>query len=83
MKRFRNLSKAQSDVFENICAGNDLGHSSKTLRELESKGLIECSGHFTIRSRVPIAIHMEWCQWCDDNFDFDDDGNPIEKGVKK
>ena len=89
MKRFRNLSEKQSDVFEQICINNDAGHNKRTLKALENKGLIECKmlpvndGGFPpiniLRSRVPVAIHMEWCQWCSDNFIFDDNGNPIEK----
>ena len=91
MKRFRNLSKAQYNVFEQICINNDAGHNERTLKALEKKGLIKCKmlplkdGGFPpveiLRSYVPLEIHQEWCQWCSDNFD--DDGNPIEKEVRK
>ena len=92
MKRFKSLSKAQYYVFEQICVNNDAGHNKRTLKALEKKGLIKCKiiprrdisvGFINVlRSYVPLDIHQEWCQWCSDNFDFDDDGNPIEKEVR-
>jgi hypothetical protein len=69
MKRFRDLPKAQSFVFEQIAINNDAGHHPATLKALMKKGLIEETrerqGAFSIfRYHVPIPIHMEWCNWC-------------------
>ena len=74
MKNFRNLTNAQSDVFEQIAVGNDNdgGHNPKVLDRLEKMGLLTSKSQIlsgfppvTIkRYEVPIDIHMEWCQWC-------------------
>ena len=72
MKNFRNLTNAQSDVFEQIAVGNDGGHNPKVLDRLEKMGLLISksqilSGYPPVmikRYEVPIDIHIEWCQWC-------------------
>jgi len=71
MTAFSKLSKTQLSVFEQICINNDAGHSQQTLRSLIRLGLIveyhQRDGLFAIkRYRVPILVHMEWCQWASD-----------------
>lgn len=69
------LRKRQREVLGQIAINNDGGHHPKTLKALQSKGLIvaeqqEVRGPFrgttmTItRWYVPIAVHMVWCTWC-------------------
>jgi len=75
MVTFKNLTKAQQKVFEQICCNNDKGHYSRTLDSLEHKGFIESyeqnlGGRFPVtikRYNVPYHIHYEWCQWCSEN----------------
>lgn len=59
---FRNLSSSQLRVFEQIAISNDSWHSPTVLRSLEKLGLIvqHKSGY-----EVPVAVHIEWCEWCD------------------
>ena len=79
IKTFRNLSQYQSDVFELIAINQDGGHHPRTLEVLEKKGLITKhevqtygKGNSPIdripmiiyRYSVPLAVHMEWCEWC-------------------
>lgn len=66
------LSRSLRNAFEQIAIGQDLGIPHKTLRKLDGLGLvvteIENRGGFppmkVLRAHVPIAIHMQWCQWC-------------------
>ncbi len=72
MKRFRNLTKAQEQVFEQIAINNDGGHNQRTLISLVKKGFIEpyqeeMIGCTITRYMVPLPTHMEWCKWCDNN----------------
>jgi hypothetical protein len=73
------LSKRAHEVFEQIAIGNDLaGHHPRVLEALASRRLIErrpeeVPGPFrgttmTInRYDVLLAVHAEWCAWCDEN----------------
>ena len=77
MKTFRNLSRAQSAVFEQICINNDRSHNPATLKALVKKGLIvqtkHTQGAFSIfRYHVPTPIHMEWCEWCSKQVETED-----------
>ena len=74
MIRFDVLSKQQLAVFEQIAINNDGGHNSRTLESLIKRNLIESYeqkdtvffGDLTvIRYRVPLNVHIEWCEWCD------------------
>ena len=81
MERFRGLPQKQHDAFEQIAVGNDRGHHNRTLAALERKGLIvsyrePLGGNLSRRYeriplimthfQVPLPIHMEWCQWCEE-----------------
>lgn len=73
---FRGLSDKQAEVLGQMCIGNDEGHSPRTLKSLEAKGLLVGYDHFRIahnwdtgvgvpvkvrRYQVPIQVHIEWC----------------------
>ena len=71
MKRFRKLSKKQLAVFEQIAINNDEGHHPFTLKSLVKRGLIterreEWVWGWVWRYDVPLGVHAEWCQWCED-----------------
>lgn len=78
---FGKLSKQQLCVFGQISIGNDGGHHPKTLESLLKKGLVQrekqiLPGRFPVRIWryfVPINVHIEWCQWCHDNYSGQDD----------
>lgn len=62
---FRNLPAPLAAVFEQIAIDNDQGHPSEITDALEREGLVclsELGGLF-----VPLAVHIEWCQWCTDH----------------
>ena len=78
MERFRNLSETQAKAFELIAINQDGGHHPRTLEALEKKGLITKhevqtygKGNSPIdripmiiyRYSVPLAVHIEWCEW--------------------
>lgn len=72
MANFRNLSKKQLAVFEQIAINNDTGHNPNTIDSLFRRRLIESyqegqddgtGGYYTFRFRVPLPIHAEWCEW--------------------
>ncbi len=66
------LGERQRDVFGQICIGQDQGHNPRTLAALAQKGLIKgyretLSGHPPVvvtRWEVPIAVHVDWAEWC-------------------
>lgn len=76
------LTKRQKETFEQICIGNDkyvnlfIGNSL-TAKKLVNRQKIGINKEgFTIYSyTVPLHIHMEWCDWCSENFD--DEGNEL------
>lgn len=67
----KGLSKTQRAVFDQICIGNDRGHSRNTLQSLARKGLAvmylqkissECS---ILRYEFAnFAVHIAWCELC-------------------
>lgn len=72
-RNFRGLTNRQAEVFEAIAINRDSRHSSRTLGKLLQSGLIEQypqrDGIVMIhRYRVPVSVHIEWCQWCSENF---------------
>lgn len=86
MKTFRNLTPAQSRVFEQIAIGNDRGHNYRIINRLFAAGLIDREevrdGYFhTWRYFVPLPLHMEWCQWCSEQPD--DETHPSENPASK
>lgn len=73
MKNFKGLTDKQAEVLGQMCIGDESGHSERTLKSLEAKGLligqdfILTNGGYPIRIRrytVPSWVHIEWCQWC-------------------
>lgn len=85
-KRFRNLTPAQEQVFEQIAINQDGGHHRTTLKKLLALGLIEKHQEYwkqpgeslavlITRYIVPLAIHIEWCEWCAENCAENDDEN--------
>lgn len=67
------LTPAQRDVIGQIAIGMDGGHGPRTLAALERMGLIVgyderasgVLGPMRIRRyEVPVAVHMQWAQWC-------------------
>jgi len=69
-------TKAQIEAFDQIAVNQIMGHYPKVLDALSEKGLIEfvkysrmgVLGRFTWREPfVPIPIHVQWCKWCDEN----------------
>lgn len=73
-KHFRNLSPAQSAVFERIATGQPPRAGQQTLAALERLGLVtsfdevvgrDALGYIVVTSyEVPTPVHMEWCAWC-------------------
>jgi hypothetical protein len=72
------LTKAQRAAFKRIVIGMHAFAGADTLRVLLDKGLIEPAGEEIVWRDafglvrvpvygVPIAVHMQWCQWCDEN----------------
>ena len=69
-QRFENLTKAQDELFGRIAIGDDTCVNDRTVQALIDKGLVErydqVDGMFTWhRYRVPVAVHVRWCAWCD------------------
>jgi membrane protease subunit (stomatin/prohibitin family) len=67
---FDGLTNAQAALFERIAVGDDTRVNDHTAQVLIDKGLIEQydqrDGMFTWhRYRVPVAVHIRWCEWCD------------------
>lgn len=69
-------SKKQIEVFEAIASGQSVP-DSKAVQALIKKGLVEADevvhrdafGKFTtVEFSIPVAIHIQWCEWCDLNF---------------
>ena len=66
-------TKAQRAAFERIAIGDDRGIHPETTAALVRRGLVvatedDLSGRFSIRRyHVPLAIHAQWCAWCDEN----------------
>ena len=78
MKRFRGLTKAQQKGFERIACNLPPGCTERTLVALLDAGLIERTEHAQrtalgtfvhYEHRVPIPVHMEWCEWCSEHLD--------------
>jgi len=68
-KRFDDLTKAQEDLFNRIAVGDDTCVNPRAVAALIEKGLVEQyeqkDGAFTWhRYRVPVAVHIRWCEWC-------------------
>ena len=66
----KRLSSKQREVLNNIACNQDGGHNISTLRSLAKKGLIEeykedqGSGFSILRYRVPVHVHIVWCELC-------------------
>jgi hypothetical protein len=66
------LPESQRNVLNAIAINEDAGHSPRTLKALEDKGLIV--GHTqtlagtppvkVTRWEVPLAVHVQWAEWC-------------------
>lgn len=80
MKRFMGLKPNQLEVFEQIFIGKDHGHHPATLALLLRRELIirlpdrpvgrDVFGVISIPVYdIPLPVHMDYCQWCADNFD--------------
>lgn len=78
-KRFRGLSPEEEAAFSQIAVGQRPRMAQKTLRSLESQGLIVSGmvGRTNANDRVelrreeyyvPIRVHMEWAAWCSENY---------------
>lgn len=72
MKTFAGLTKAQNEVFAQICLGNDSGHNSKVVKALLNKGMV-AEHEQTLTGFPPVVVkrysfavgwHIKWCQWC-------------------
>ncbi len=78
-KDIAKLTKAQQDVLGQIAIGFDGGHSTRVIKALLAKGLIEAEEQQTYGSgnspidRIPITVaryfvpwpvHLAWAQWC-------------------
>lgn len=78
MTNFLNMTDAQLRVFEQIAANKDLGHNIRTVDALLRKGYIEkywqrpvgrFTGLYITRYKVPLSIHIDWCEWCGEQMD--------------
>ena len=84
---FKNLTDSQCIAFGLIALDSDNGHNPMVLRSLMDKGLIEeyedeirGRGSSPIdripmtvkRYRVPIAMHICWCEWCSENIKWEE-----------
>ena len=69
------LKPRQRDVLGCIAMNDDGGHHPRTLQVLEAKELIESysdilPGRFSVkvtRYRVPIHVHLAYCQWASEH----------------
>jgi len=68
-------TKRQIEVFEQIAIGNTI-HPPKTIEALAAKGLVgfkehkskDALGVFSWKEPfVPVHIHYQWCEWCEEN----------------
>jgi hypothetical protein len=74
---FTGLTGAQERVLGLIAMNEDGGHHPKVLAALVKRGLIEeyeetLGGGLPMRIkryRMPLHVHIQWCQWCSDSFD--------------
>jgi hypothetical protein len=74
------LTGAQRRVLGLVAINEDGGHHPKVLAALEAKGLIV--GHEVtlpgrlpgtiIRWEMPIGVHIQWCEWCAQQADEED-----------
>ena len=85
MNTYRGLTKRQLEVLSCIAFGGESGmHHPATLKVLEDKGLVVAhevkvygKGNSVIdripmtikRYDMPIAEHIEFCRWCDEQCD--------------
>lgn len=65
---FDSLSEQQLNVFEQIAINNDGGHSFVTIYSLLRLGFIESylinDGPYAFaKYRVPLNVHIQWCEW--------------------
>ena len=74
------LTKSQVITFEKIAIGKNSGINPKVADRLVKRGLLERyheisigGGFRIIRYKVPVPIHAEWCAWCADSVESDDD----------
>lgn len=77
----KGMTKAQRQAFEQVACGDGLPSAMpKTLAKLVERGLIQRAtdkvlgrdqlGVIAIPQYfVPLAIHMQWCEWCSENCD--------------
>lgn len=72
------LTKAQREAFESIAVGQCLGFHFTTYQKLLAKRLIERLPDKVVGKdifgpirlpdyQVPLPVHIQWCQWCDEN----------------
>lgn len=69
---FDALTPAQQRAAGNVAINLDSGESPRVLARLEQLGVIESysenhGGHppLTVtRYRMPLAVHLAWCEWC-------------------
>lgn len=77
-------SNRSREVFEHIAIGNDGGHHPVTLNALVAAKSInrywQKHGRLNIkRYCVPLNVHMQWCEWCDENVTDDEIENTIRQ----
>ncbi len=68
------LTPKQQDTLSRIAIDDDNGVNPSIANVLIKKGLIEKfeekNGMLTIyRYRVPLSVHIAWCEWCSKQFD--------------
>lgn len=71
------MTKAQREAFERIAVSAPNGATHRTLLKLRERGLIDYEdevigrdalGKITVpRWFVPMAVHIQWCEWCSEN----------------
>ena len=80
----RGLGKSVREAFGLMTIGERPFISQKTMAAFLERGLIvrmpdkvlgrDAFGAIAVPDyEIPISVHMEWCQWCADNFPDEDD----------
>jgi hypothetical protein len=75
---FDALTPAQQNLLGQIATNQDSVAYSNTVKSLMNKGLVEqyheVDGAFRIeRYRVPLPVHIQWCEWCAATLEDDDE----------
>lgn len=79
---FGALTPAQQRAAGNVAINLDGGESPRVLARLVELGVVESypenrGGHppLTVtRYRMPLAVHLAWCEWCSANLTEEDRG---------